>query len=90
MRRLAAPFSRLQDRGGDRHLEGCQTLAALAQLFGAPPNLITQWKTELLEGASNVFANATEKRRGEPDLKLRHAKIGQLTLENDLFSDALG
>lgn len=71
-------------------LKGDQTLAALAQQFDVRPNQITQWKTELLERASDVFASAAEKRQGEPDLKSLHAKIGQLTLENDFLASALG
>ena len=62
-----------------------QTLAALAQQFDVHAKQITQWKTELLECASDVFASAAEKRQGEPDLKVLHAKIGQLTLENDFY-----
>lgn len=45
-------------------LKGDQTLAALAQQFDVHPNQITQWKTELLERASDVFASAAEKRQG--------------------------
>ena len=71
-------------------LKGDQTLAALAQQFDVHPNLITQWKTELLQRAAEVFATAAEKRKAAPDLKTLHAKIGQLTLENDFLSVALG
>ena len=71
-------------------LKGDQTLASLAQQFDVHPNQITQWKTELLQRASEVFATAADKREGEPDLKTLHAKIGQLTLENDFLSVALG
>jgi len=71
-------------------LKGDQTLASLAQQIDVHPNQITQWETELLQRASEVFATAADKRAGEPDLKTLHAKIGQLTLENDFLSVALG
>ena len=39
-------------------LNGDETLAALAEKFDVHPNQITQWKTQLLENASGVFATA--------------------------------
>ena len=57
-------------------LKGDETLAALAEKFDVHPNQITQWKTQLLENATNVFATASEKRSVEPGLKALHAKIG--------------
>ncbi len=71
-------------------LKGDQTLAALAERFDVHPNQITQWKTELLQRAAEVFASAAEKRDAGPDLKTLHAKIGQMALENDFLSNALG
>jgi len=71
-------------------LKGDQTLAALAERFDVHPNQITQWKTELLQRAAEIFATVAEKREGGPDIKTLHAKIGQLALENDFLSNALG
>jgi transposase len=48
----------------------------------------TQWKNQLLEGAGAVFGAGTS--APVVDLKLLHAKIGELTLENDFLSGALG
>lgn len=71
-------------------VKGEHTLAQLAERFDVHPNQITQWKTELLQRASEVFATAAEKRESGPDVKTLHAKIGQLALENDFLSGALG
>ena len=71
-------------------VKGDQTLAQLATRFDVHPNQITQWKTELLQRASEVFATAAEKREPGTDIKTLQAKIGQLALENDFLSGALG
>jgi transposase len=71
-------------------VKGEYTLVQLAERFDVHPNQITQWKTELLQRAAEVFATAAEKREGGPDIKTLHAKIGQLALENDFLSGALG
>lgn len=63
-----------------------KTLAEFAQEFDVHPNQITQWHTQLLEGASGVFgAAATTDEAPVVDVKTLHAKIGELTLENDLY-----
>jgi transposase len=70
-------------------LKGERTLAELAQHFDVHPNQITEWKRQVLERASDVFGGGTDKADDGPDLKTLHAKIGQLTLENDFLSGAL-
>ena len=65
-------------------MKGEKTLAELAQQFDVHPNQITQWKAQLLEGASGVFGqDKSEAAASGIDLKSLHAKIGELTLEND-------
>src|ERR1700676_5095115 len=71
-------------------IKGDHTLVQLAERFDVHPNQITQWKTELLQRAAELFATAAEKREHGTDLKTLHAKIGQLALENDFLSRALG
>jgi len=67
-----------------------QTLAELAQRFAVHPNQVSEWKRQLLEHSSEVFATAHEKSTDGPDLKDMQAKIGQLAMENDFLAKALG
>jgi transposase-like protein len=69
-------------------LKGDKTLAELAQQFEVHPNQITDWKSQLVERAAQVFGEAGST-VPEPDFKTLHAKIGQLTLENDFLESAL-
>jgi transposase-like protein len=65
-------------------IKGELTLAQLAEQSDVHPNQITQWKAQLSESAANVFGpggNATS--QPSVDVKALHAKIGELTLEND-------
>ena len=69
-------------------VKGDKTLAELAAQFGVHPTQITEWKRHLLERASDVFGGTAPK-PDVPDLKVLHAKIGQLALENDFLEGAL-
>lgn len=70
-------------------LKDDRTVAELAQQFDVHPNQITQWKTQLLDRAGTVFQVSAEKEVPPVDLKALHAKIGELTLENDFLEGAL-
>ena len=72
-------------------IKGDRTLAELAQLFDVHPNQITTWRAQLLEGAAGIFGSGAASAEAAPvDLNALHAKIGELTLENDFLEGALG
>ena len=70
-------------------VKGNQTLAELAQKFDVHATQIAAGKTELLIGAANVFDDGKPIAEERVDLNRLHAKIGQLTLENDFLESAL-
>ena len=73
-------------------IKGEKTLAELAHLHDVHATQITAWKAQLVEGATSLFGTGSSGKPSEPevDLKTLHAKIGELTLENDFLSAALG
>ena len=71
-------------------IKGDRTLAQLAEQFDVHANQITAWKAQLESGAADVFGSGGG-RAVVPaiDVKSLHAKIGELTLENDFLEGAL-
>jgi transposase len=71
-------------------IKGDRTLAELAELFDVHPNQITTWKAQLESGAADVFGPGGGSAAAPAiDVKSLHAKIGELTLENDFLEGAL-
>ena len=68
--------------------KGDKTLAELAEHFRVHPTQITEWKQPLLARAADMFGG-TKPPSDTPDLKVLHAKIGQLALEHDCLEGAL-
>jgi len=70
-----------------------KTIAELAQQYDVHPNQISDWKKQLLSGAEHLFERGApkgEKTVSEHKVDELHAKVGQLTMENDFLSKALG
>ncbi len=72
-------------------IKGDRTLAQLAEQFDVHPNQITSWKAQLEASAVDVFGSSGSAKPAGPvvDVKSLHAKIGELTLENDFLEGAL-
>ena len=72
-------------------LKGEKTIAQLADQFGIHVSQVSDWKEQLLAGAADLFgARGGKPSAPEIDVKSLHAKIGELTLENDFLESALG
>ena len=69
-------------------LKGDKTLAELAEQHDVHPNQITEWKRQLQENSDAVFG-AKPPENAEAKIKELHAKIGQLTMENDFLEQGL-
>ena len=70
-------------------IKGEETTVQLAERFDVHPNQITEWKKQLMARAEEVFSK-DKKADTEVSVKELHAKIGQLAMENDFLSGALG
>ena len=73
-------------------IQGDRTLVQLADQFDIHANLITNWKDQLEQAAVDIFQAGKPEKTATPavDVKLLHAKIGELTIENDFLECALG
>jgi transposase len=71
-------------------IKGEEPLIVIAERFDVHPNQITKWKRQLLEGAAVVFGESEQSAQPGPSIAELHAKIGELTMENDFLSGALG
>ena len=70
-------------------LKGDMTLAELSEKFDVHANQITEWKKQLLENADQAFGGEKASSDTEAKIKELHAKIGQITMENDFLEKGL-
>ena len=72
-------------------VKGEKTVTQLSDQFGVHVSQINAWKDQLQAAAADVFGAGQGAKPAAPavDVKSLHAKIGQLTLENDFLEGAL-
>ena len=70
-------------------IKGEKTLAELAQQYDVHPNQITAWRAQVLAGAAGLFVGEAVGAAPAVDIRVLHAKIGELTLQNDFLAGAL-
>ena len=71
-------------------IQGDLTMAELVKKYDVHANQITDWKKQLLSGAPDVFGKGARKaEESEEAVAALHAKIGQLTMENDFLERGL-
>ena len=80
------PHTGFQGQGGLAAVKGDETLAQLAEQFNVHPNEITRGRRSSRKGQP-VYSDRTAATRLRPavDVPSLHAKIGELTLENDFW-----
>ncbi len=67
-----------------------KTLAQLSSEFDVHVNQIKTWRNQLKENMASLFDTGLEQRKDqEAEMKSLHAKIGQLTMENDFLAKVL-
>ncbi len=65
-------------------------MAEIMKKFDVHANQVTDWKKQLLSSAPEVFGRTTSnKEESEEEVQVLHAKIGQLTMENDFLERGL-
>jgi len=70
--------------------QGDMTMAEMVKTFDVHANQITDWKKQLLSNAQDVFGKGAKKvEESTETIEQLHAKIGQLTMENDFLERGL-
>jgi len=72
-------------------LRGDRTIQDIAAHYEVHPNQISGWKRQAIEGMEDIFDSKITGRQRDIDgeIKVLHAKIGELTVINDFLEKGL-
>jgi len=71
-------------------IKGEMTMSEMVKKFDVQAGQITKWKKQLLSNAGDAFGESDKKDdNSEQVIQELHAKIGQLTVENDFLERGL-
>jgi transposase-like protein len=71
-------------------IRGERTVAEIAARHEVHANQVTSWKQQALEHLADSFGATATNGDGRERIRELHEKIGELTVERDFLSDALG
>ena len=71
-------------------IRGEKTIAEIAAHHEVHPTQVTSWKNEVLENLAGIFGDESCGRDEKERIRELHAKIGELSMENDFLERALG
>lgn len=72
-------------------LKGEKTLSEIGAQYGVHPNQIQRWKKQLIDQSVDLFGKHEKAQEDqERQIEKLRAKVGELTMERDFLSKALG
>lgn len=71
-------------------IRGEKTIAQIAAHHEVHPNQVTTWKSRALEGLVGIFGGTRIADDGREQIRELREKVGELTMERDFLSGALG
>jgi transposase-like protein len=71
-------------------IRGEKTVAEIAAHHEVHPNQVTSWKSQALENMAGIFDGSVVAEDGREQIRELREKVGELTMERDFLSNALG